>query len=116
MAFESRRLLRPSPSVPLKKLGNVSRDLDIVQDYVESATQKARQLPHAKGRQVTLTAPDDGGTYPRNIEVSHGLGRKVQGYSVDQRSAACDDFHVGSNSRHLTVNVSAPATLTLWVY
>lgn len=111
MAFESKRNLRPPPRVPLRKVHGVDYQTQQLQKHVDEATKTARANPQAQGREVSVTATGAG-----EVTVSHGLGRKPKGYNVSNRTAACDDFLVSSTSRSMTLNISAAATLTLWVY
>ena len=117
MSFESKRQLRPPTQAPVRKLGGVGYELSRVQQNVEDATQKARALPHTKGRRITIPKQPSA-TYPLDISVSHGLGRKPIAAQVESRSDPCDEFFdfAGSNSRVLKVNVSALSELKVWVY
>lgn len=111
MAFETKRALAPVPRVPLRKVNGVDYATQKVQRAVDEATRPAREHQQTKGRRVTVTSTGAG-----EVVVSHGLGRKPIGYTVEKRSAACDDFQVSATTRQMTLNISAAATLTLWVY
>ena len=110
MAFESKRLLRPPPAVPMRTIVAKDEEVQRIQRNVQEATEKVRAQPSVKSRRVTVTA-----TAPGPVTFSHGLGRKPSGYKVLNRSAAADDFLVNSTSRLLTIDVSAAAVLVIEV-
>lgn len=110
--FQSKRVLKPPPRVPLQKIQGVGYELTHIQNATAKATEKARNYQPTKGRRLTVTVANA----PKDVPIFHGLGRKPQGYTIEKRSAPCDDYFVRSNSRYMIINVSADAELTVWVY
>jgi len=111
MAFESKRNLRPPPRVPLRTVQGVDYPTQKIQQAVVEATKPARDYQPTKGRRITVTATAAG-----PVTVSHGLGRKPLGYQVEKRSASCTDHLTGATTREMTLDISAAAELTVWVY
>lgn len=110
MAFESKRLLKPPPPIPVRTIVAKDEETQRIQQNLVDATAKMRGLQAAKGRTVTIEPTAAG-----DFTFSHGLGRKPSGYKVVRQNAAADTYLVSMTSRLMTINVSAAAKLTIEV-
>lgn len=111
MAFESKRLLKPPPPVPVRTIVAKDEETQRIQQNLVDATAKTRALPAVKGRVVTIEPTAAG-----DFTFSHGLGRKPSGYKAVRQNAAADHYLVSMTSRLMTLNISAPVKLAIEVY
>ena len=70
-----------------------------------------------------LTCPLLNGTLVRadllasgGVNVNHGLGRVPQGWIVVDIGVSANVWSTGSNKKVLTLNTSADASVSLWVF
>ncbi len=93
-----------------KTLGG-DEDSRSLQTNIEQAIAGFIKSPLLDGLQL-----DDVSLATGNTKIKHKLGRKIRGYLIVKRSNASTIYDSASDDLFLTLNASAPLTVSLWIF
>jgi hypothetical protein len=95
---------------PFRKIYSTDSLLTRVQDAVAASLDSLLRLPILNSQIVSAQLTTSG------VDVSHGLGREIQGWIVVRKSATADVYEVASDNngkRTLKLASSAPVSVSI---
>ena len=93
-----------------KKVYNGTQENQQLQTNIENAIAETLKNPLLDGRLLPATL------VLGNNKLEHKLDRKVRGYIIVKKSAACDIYDISSDDLFITFASTANAAVTIWIF
>lgn len=95
----------------LKRVVTTDRTLQAIQDNVDQALSLIQATPFQGGTLLTSVALQTGST-----QIAHTLSRQPRGWVIVDINAAVTVYRTAWDAKFLTLQSSAGATASIWVF